>query len=57
MQHTLFWRNMVLSFNIKINKGPELSFDLNDSSIEKACKLDGKYIIETSDFGLRVEKH
>jgi Transposase len=42
-------------FNIKINKrgAPRLNFDLNDSNIEKACKLDGKYIIETSDFSLK----
>ncbi len=42
-------------FDIKINKrgAPRLKFDLNDSNIEKACKLDGKYIIETSDFSLK----
>jgi transposase len=42
-------------FEIAINKrgAPRLKFQLKDDEIEKACRLDGKYILETSNFELK----
>jgi len=42
-------------FEIAINKrgAPRLKFQLKDDEIEKACMLDGKYILETSNFKLK----
>lgn len=41
-------------FDIEINKRgtPRLKFTLKEKEIERACKLDGKYILETSTHGL-----
>jgi transposase len=41
-------------FKMDLNQrgAPRLKFELRGKEIEKACKLDGKYILETSNFEL-----